>query len=101
MRFSASIIGAKSNSHYGLGSPVENGLPNLLNLVFELRQIMAVPEFRQILDGIGLGDLAHVQRVLHCLNRCCSLWVIRRAVTGYPFESGKAITTQKSAWDET
>ena len=58
------LLGKKPNPHYGLGSLVENGLLNLFHLIFELCQIMGVPESPQLFDRIGLYDLAHVQRLL-------------------------------------
>jgi hypothetical protein len=51
-------------------------------LVLEVRQIVRIPEPRELLDGIRLRNFLALHRLFHSLKRRFSLSVIVRAVTG-------------------
>src|SRR5712691_8968174 len=69
----------------------EHGLADFLQLVIEVGNAVGVPELRQLLDRIGVRN---PHAFFQFAYRSLSFALISRAVTGYPFPSGKAITTQ-------
>ena len=91
--YGQAFLGSERNSNGMSDLPTEHGLADFFELIIEIRDAVGVPEFSQLLDRIYVRN---PHAFFQFAYRSLSLALISRAVIGYPFPSGNAITTQNS-----